>query len=251
VTLKTLHWWVRRIWITGGVVFLSALGWNIQAHGVPPEMYASDARVRVEVTEYGRAFRPIAQSAKPPFVFIPGGLIDPNAYVPLVRAVADAGVPAAIVNVPWRAAPTEAMRNTLWSRIELATSDIGNGRPAVLGGHSRGGMLASEFSALHPDAVAGLVLIGTTHPRDRDLSSATFPVLKVLGTADCVASVADARANQSRLPVQTQWREIEGANHRQFGYYGWQLGDCGASISREEQHRRVVEAVTGFVRAVE
>jgi pimeloyl-ACP methyl ester carboxylesterase len=214
-------------------------------------MYVSDARTRVEVTEYGQAFRPVAASTTPAFVFIPGGLIDPNAYVPLVRAVADAGIAAAIVNVPWRAAPTEAMRNTLWDRIEHARRDVGGGRPAVLGGHSRGGMLASEFSALHPGAVAGLVLIGTTHPRDRDLSSATFPVLKVLGTADCVASVTDARANQARVPPQTRWLEIEGANHRQFGYYGWQIGDCDASITREEQHRRVVTAVADFVGAVE
>ena len=248
--LKSLHRWVRRIWVTGGLLFMSALVWNIQAHGVPAEAYVSDVRVRVETTEYGRAFRPVSAVTGRAFVFIPGGLIDPRAYVPLARAVADAGIPTALVNIPWRAAPTERMRATLWSRIQSAKEHVGGGRPIVLGGHSRGGMLSSEFAADRPGDLAGLVLIGTTHPRDRDLSRGTWPVLKILGTRDCVASVRDARANQSRLPAHAQWLEIEGANHRQFGYYGWQMADCDASMSREEQHRRVVGAVVALVTGI-
>jgi len=112
-------------------------------------------------------------------------------------------------------------------------------------------MLASEFAADRPDDLAALVLIGTTHPRERSLSWARWPVLKIVGSADCVAPIAAARANQARLPRDTRWLEIAGANHRQFGYYGWQVGDCDASISREEQHRQVVEAVVALVTSLE
>jgi pimeloyl-ACP methyl ester carboxylesterase len=185
-------------------------------------------------------------------VFLPGGMIDADAYVPLVRSLAAAGVPAAIVDVPYRVAPTSNARATLWARMQAAHADLsrgesGNARGVIVAGHSRGGMFASEFVATRPDVFAGLAIVGSTHPRDRDLSRSTLPVVKILGTADCVASVSGARANSARLPAHTRWIEIPGANHRQFGYYGWQLGDCEASISREEQHRLTMEALLGFV----
>jgi hypothetical protein len=112
-------------------------------------------------------------------------------------------------------------------------------------------MFASEFVATHPDVFTGFAIIGSTHPRDRDLSHSTLPVLKILGSSDCVASVSGARANSSRLPSSTRWIEIPGANHRQFGYYGWQLGDCGATFSREQQHLQTISAITAFLGALD
>ena len=250
MSLKTVHRWIRRIWVTGGLIFMAVLFWSIQAHDVPASLYESTAALRVETTGYGRVFRPAVPASKAAFVFIPGGLIDPNAYVPLVRAVADAGIPAAIVDVPLRAAPTDSMRATLWTRIELAKDDVGGERPIVLGGHSRGGMFASAFAAERPGELAGLVLFGTTHPRDQDLSKTTWPVVKILGSADCVAPLAESERNRAKLPQSVDWIEIAGANHRQFGYYGWQIGDCAATITREEQHRRVADAIVALVRRV-
>jgi pimeloyl-ACP methyl ester carboxylesterase len=334
MTFKTVHRWIRRVWVTFGIAAFAFFAWNVQAHGVPAGAWTSDARVEVETAAWGRAFRPVAATpGARPLVFLPGGLIDSDAYLPLVRGIADAGIPVALVEVPWRAAPTDAARQTLWRRITDARASLlagaadeaapgaaasASSRPApaaeapgvstsaapalgltapgtsargltapatfapgpgaravapgaapreaepdaarvpvrgtrgvAIGGHSRGGMFAATFAADHPDLVDGLVLIGTTHPRDRDLSGAGWPVLKVLGTADCVASVRDARAHASRLPAATEWFEVAGGNHRQFGYYGWQLGDCAAAISREEQHRQTVHAVVAFLRGPE
>lgn len=36
---------------------------------------------------------------------------------------------------------------------------------------------------------------------------------------------------------------IDGGNHSQFGYYGFQLGDWPATIGREEQQRRTLDAL--------
>jgi hypothetical protein len=41
--------------------------------------------------------------------------------------------------------------------------------------------------------------------------------------------------------------EIAGANHAQFGYYGMQLGDSSATISREEQQRQTAVAILTFL----
>jgi pimeloyl-ACP methyl ester carboxylesterase len=192
-----------------------------------------------------------APPGTPLLIFLPGGMIDANAYVPLARGLADRGVPIAIVELPWRSAPTERARRQLWGRIESARERWGQGRPIVIAGHSRGGALAARFVAERAQPagtpLGGLILMGTTHPRDHDLSGVSFPVLRIVASEDCVASPSAARANATRLPPETNWVAIDGGNHRQFGYYGWQIGDCAATISREEQHRQVIEAVTGFL----
>ena len=263
MTFKAVHRWIRRIWIVAGLAFMAFLVWSVEAHGVPDGADESDARVRISAAAFGRVFAPVPprqETAR--LIFLPGGLVDPDAYVPFVRAVAEAGVPVALVRLPMRAAPTEGMRATLWSRIAAARSELIAGgpwagdatstakAPVVIAGHSRGGMFAATFAADHPDEVSGLVLIGTTHPRDRDLSAASWPVLKIVGSADCVASPEGARANAHRLPAATEWLEIAGGNHQQFGYYGWQIGDCAATISREEQHRQTVAGVVQFVQRI-
>ena len=252
MTFRAVLRWVRRIWLTAGLTVMALMAWNVQAHGVPASMFESDGRTRVVSTSYGRTFTPLDRRMNvPSLIFLPGGLIDPNAYVPLVRSVAEAGVPASIVELPMRSAPTLSLRAILWTRIRSALADLGRDRPVFVAGHSRGGMFAAEFAADHPTEIAGLVLIGTTHPRERDLSRALWPVMKIQGSVDCVAPARDSRANAPRLPAGTHWVEIAGGNHRQFGYYGWQIGDCPAAISREEQHRQTAHAIITFLTASE
>ena len=96
---------------------------------------------------------------------------------------------------------------------------------------------------------AQLILFGTTHPRDRDLSKLAIPVTKILATRDRLASPARARENAARLPPGTEWVLIEGGNHSQFGHYGFQFGDRLAAISRDQQQRELVAAVVRALRS--
>ncbi|MBQ6921041.1 MAG: hypothetical protein IJQ72_03985 [Bacilli bacterium] len=41
---------------------------------------------------------------------------------------------------------------------------------------------------------------------------------------------------------------IEGGNHANFGYYGKQLGDNDATITREEQTNITISAVVDFIK---
>jgi hypothetical protein len=43
---------------------------------------------------------------------------------------------------------------------------------------------------------------------------------------------------------------IAGGNHSQFGYYGFQLGDWPATISRADQQRLTRDALVAALRAV-
>ena len=44
---------------------------------------------------------------------------------------------------------------------------------------------------------------------------------------------------------------IEGGNHRQFAYYGYQLGDSSADISRQKQQGIMIQAIIEQLERVE
>src|SRR5688572_62527 len=110
--------WIRRIWISAGVAFVAFLVWNTQARGVDPAVLRSTSAVRVIDSGALMQFVPAQHTRGAGLVFLPGGMIDPEAYAPLLRAVADSGHTAVLVRMPWRTAPTEAARKTLWNRID-------------------------------------------------------------------------------------------------------------------------------------
>jgi pimeloyl-ACP methyl ester carboxylesterase len=241
---KLARRWVRIVWVTGGMLFMGWMVWSMQARDIPEEKRRSTAALSVIEGDDTVVFLPTAPAAgRAAVVFLPGGMVDPDSYLPLVRAVADAGWPAAIVELPWRMAFSEAAEEQVWRRVTAVRGILGSERPLVLGGHSRGAAMSARFASQHPDELAGLFLLGTTHPKDDDLSSFGGAVVKVSATRDCVADLEDSLANKRRLPPRTVWVTIEGGNHAQFGYYGQQLGDCAATIDRATQQRHVLASL--------
>jgi len=245
---KRVRRWVRLVWVTLGLGFTAWMVWNMRAHGVPASVLVASDHVQVQTDDDTTAFFPAgAPENAAGLIFLPGGGVDPAAYLPVVRRLADAGLHAALVRLPYRIAPTEASRDEVWQRVLRVRARWGARRPVVLAGHSRGGALAARFADQHAMELDGLALIGTTHPRDQDLSRVRFPIVKIMGTKDCVAPLDDARANSGRLPAHTQWVEIPGGNHAQFGYYGSQINDCRAAISREEQQTLLHAALAAML----
>ena len=178
------------------------------------------------------------------FVFYPGGLVDAAAYAPLMRRFADDGVLGVIVPMP----------------LELAVFGIGRAAGVidafpqvdtwVIGGHSLGGAMASEFVKGNPDAVDGLVLLASYPAASTDLSALPIRAVSTYGTENGLTQPEGFEASLARLPPGTQLIVIEGGNHAGFGHYGPQAGDGVASIDREEQQQQTVETVVGFVRAL-
>jgi len=56
----------------------------------------------------------------------------------------------------------------------------------------------------------------------------------------------DINKNKSKLPSATKYVLIEGANHAQFGYYGFQLGDDKAYITRQKQQQITLDSILSF-----
>ncbi|GHB70580.1 alpha/beta hydrolase [Persicitalea jodogahamensis] len=213
---------------------------SMSAKGVDEEIFESNAEISVDQMDETIAFAPTKPYDKI-VIFFPGALVDPDAYAPLCRKIAEEGSRVLICKMPFRLATR--------GYNDIKETDILDDptKQYILMGHSQGAKMAAQFVYENPGVIDKLILLGTTHPRDIDLSGAKIPILKISGANDGVADLGKVNRNKPKLPSSTKYVTIEGANHSQFGYYGFQLGDSKATISRDEQQALVLENVLAFI----
>src|SRR5438094_1121795 len=231
----------------GVAAFIVFCGWSFVAYRATPEARAAlqgDDQIAVERGEGYWLFQAKASAAGVGLLFFPGALVDPAAYAPLAREVAQRGYPVLLIELPWRGAFGAAD----WPDVFVRAHDAMRRAPAVhrwvVAGHSRGGGVAARMVLRGPSNLAGLVLIGTSHPRDLNLAHLLLPGTRVYGTRDTVVGPDTRQQTSSNLPPATRMVEIDGGNHSQFGYYGFQPGDSAATITREAQQRLTRQALT-------
>lgn len=195
----------------------------------------SDSLVQV-TTDRWLVLMPANEEPNAGLILYPGGRVDPRSYSPAARAVAGEGYLVVIVPMPLNLAVFASD----------AAADVMAAHPDVsfwaIGGHSLGGAMAARFAYGHPAEVQGLALWAAYPDGSNDLSDRNLAVTSIYGTLDGLATTEKIAASRPLLPPTTEWVAIEGGNHAQFGWYGPQSGDNPATISREEQQRRVVEA---------
>jgi hypothetical protein len=238
---------IRRIWITTGLAATAVfVGWSLLAFRATSEAVAaldSDARVQVSATDFGWTFLPAGQRSDTGLLFFAGAMVDPRAYAPLLRQVAEAGHPVMLIALPRRGVMGGADGAEVLNRGVTATLAAPGVRRWFVGGHSKGGLVAAQLARTAAPSLVGLVLIGTSHPRDFSLANTRLAVTRIYGTRDTVADVEKLEANRINLPAKMTDVRIEGGNHSQFGYYGFQPGDWPATISRDEQQRQTLAAL--------
>ena len=78
-----------------------------------------------------------------------------------------------------------------------------------------------------------------------------MPVTKIVGTRDGLASPGEVEGNRAKLPPSTRWIWIEGGNHSQFGWYGFQPFDRRATVGASEQRAAMIRATIETLRLVE
>lgn len=232
--------YIRNTWAAAGFLFTCWLIYNYQAHNVESQLYRSDKDVRVEQTSDFIAFIP-AKPYKKILIFYPGALVDPDAYIPLCRQIAENGIRTFIIKMPFRLAMKGYQIPKKLHMVDDSTKEY------ILAGHSQGAKMAAIFVYENPGVIDKLILLGSTNPRDIDLSTLSIPVLKIYGLNDGIAKPEDVEANMKFLPKHTQYIAIPGANHMQFGYYGYQLGDKKATISRNRQQDIVLKNMLNFI----
>ena len=229
----------RIVWAITGITLML---WNwstFQARDIPASIFQESELSNVIEDDHRISFHSNSPSHVE-FIFLPGGFVDPIAYAPMARALSDRGLTVHIIKMPWR------LSKLGYNKISDLFDFEDSGSTFILGGHSQGGKMAAQYVHENPSKVDGLILLGTSHPRDFDISYSQVPTMKLYAEHDGLSSVREVMGNSTKLPKKTELVLIEGGNHSQFGNLGNLLGDDAATISREDQQELVIHHIMEF-----
>jgi hypothetical protein len=213
-----------------GLGLAAALWWltPFVADAAALDALVSDDAVTVNDSRTVTTYEP-AQASGAAFVLYPGARVDPRAYAVLARGVAEQGHPVTVLKCP----------------LDIGFTCVGAAAPYVdgptaVGGHSLGGVAASQF--VTPDSGAEGLIFWASYPlgdlSDRD----DLAVASISGSQDGLSTPADIEASAASLPPDTVFTEVDGAVHAFFGDYGEQPGDGTPTVDRAEAQAQIVAA---------
>jgi hypothetical protein len=246
---------VRRILSSAVAILLVAaivgvaafVWWGTHPLGPTPSALAaleSDGTVRVRQVAAGWEFAPTSGEPSAALVFYPGGHVDARSYAPYARDVASRGY---LVVIPVMPLSLAVLAPNAADKVMAAHPEISRW---VIGGHSLGGAMASQYVANHRGAIRGLVLLAAYPPSGDDLSTSDISALTVVGTLDTVVNRANLAAGRELLPSDAVYLDLQGGNHGQFGDYGPQPGDDpNPTMPAAEQRRRAVDGTVAVLNA--
>lgn len=195
---------------------------------------AGDETVTVTNPE-GDAYYFIPSHIKAGLIFYSGGKVEYTAYAPLMHKLAENGVLCILPR----------LRGNLAILDGNAADGYMEEYPEVenwyVGGHSLGGVAASQYAGKHADSLSGLILLASYSTRD--LSDSGLKVISIYGSEDCVLDMEQYEKSRQKLPSDFREYVIDGGIHAYFGSYGEQKGDGTPSISREEQQDTTVDYI--------
>ncbi len=179
--------------------------------------------------------RPGGASPTVGLIFQPGARVDHRAYLPLLTRIAAAGTLVVVIKQPL---DVGLLAINEPESVIAAHPEISRW---VVGGHSLGGVAASQYAAAHADKVVGL-LLWASYPLDSLAGRTDLQVTSISGTRDAFTTPADVAKSRGLLPAQTTFVAVEGGIHSYFGDYGRQPGDGDPAIDREVAQDQIVEA---------
>lgn len=171
-------------------------------------------------------------------IFYQGGKVDEKAYIELFAPLVEKGITVYIPAMPFELAVFN------FNKAEKVLENY-NHKSWYVGGHSLGGSMIASFTSKHQKDISGLFLLAAYSTSD--LSKYEGDVLSIYGDQDKVLNMKSFDKNMPNLPDTTLVEVIEGANHAQFGTYGFQKGDGQASITYEEQQEVVRELILEMI----
>jgi len=205
---------------------------------------AASAQARVSLDDVGGrvlSIKPADSDGDLLFVLYPGGLVRPQAYEWLGRALAEHGVQTVILEFALDLAVTGK------DRADALIAQYAAGRPVVIGGHSLGGAMAADYAARHADQLSGLILLAAYPPDGVDLTHTRFGSLSLLAEHDQVAAADKVRGGLAHLSPSSRLEVIPGAVHAFFGRYGPQQGDGVPTVRREQAEQAIIERIVDYL----
>ncbi len=184
-------------------------------------------------------FEPTSSYTKA-FVFYPGGLVEYSAYSPLLFKLAEQGILCINIKV----------KDNLAILDINAAEGIKDLYPNIIswyiGGHSLGGVCASQYVDSSNDVYNGIILLAAYSAVD--LKDNNVDILSLYGTCDGVMNKEkyDESMENYDLSKFTEF-VITGGCHAYFGSYGAQDKDGTPTITKDDQLSQTVTQIVSFV----
>lgn len=242
----------HRLPLTAVLVAILVAGLGVAAWFIRPQQVMSEVSRSLEGTESitisefkldnveGILLKPDKGPKQVSVVFYPGARVPAKAYAPTAIEIAREGYEVFLVRMPLNLAILG------WKKAGKIISSQNRTRRWVLAGHSMGGAMAARFISKTDYPVSGLVL-WAAYPPEGSRFASNLKVLSITGGKDKIISEKKVERSRRQFPESAEFIEIEGGNHSQFGWYGFQSGDGQATISRRRQTEIVARLTTEFL----
>ena len=211
------------------------------------EEYSAD--INIEETDDYYIVSANGSAGERALLFFPGAKVEASAYIPLMKAIVtrEGSKTACFVVKP--------SYNFSFFGSSIADEIIkdygGKYLKWYIGGHSLGGVEASQYVSDHAGEFDGLILMAsysaTDLTRTENQTDENIRVLSILASNDRILSLEEAEKNNANLPEDAATYVIEGGNHGQFGDYGTQDKDGIADITKEEQWEEIAGQIRQFM----
>lgn len=212
----------------------------------------SDGSVTVSESAAQITMTPTGDASPLGVFFQPGAKVEARAYAAVLRPLAESGYPVVIPKQPLGIA-------------FLSLGAFDKARPSfpgidmwVVGGHSLGGTVAAMEADSSGSGSAGGgsgapavgLLFFASYPAGDISESLTASVESISGSQDGLAMPAKIDASRVDLPAASNFTQIEGAVHAQFGDYGPQPGDGVPTISDDDARNQISEAALAYLESL-
>ena len=204
-----------------------------------PDLLLSECGTDISISNDDPYIVVMPENAEAAMVFMPGGLVEYQSYLPLMVKCAKKGIACFIVRVP---GDFSILNTSAASRVIKRYPQFTRW---YIAGHSLGGAMAATYAEKHSDELEGLILLAAYSVDD--LTKTGLRVLSVYGSNDGVLNREKYEACKVNLPEGSTELVIEGGNHGQFGNYGEQKGDGEATITSEEQQNKTADAIAALM----
>lgn len=243
----------RGRWRRAGFVLLALLVFTVAALVVwaamaspaepgPLQAAREDPDVEVDLAA-DVELRPAGREPRRGVVFYPGARVSPDAYVATWAPIVEATDTLVVI-------PSMPLNLAVFGRGRAA--EVIAEHPDIeqwwVGGHSLGGAMAASWLGGQPRGeIEGLVLWASFATEGADLEDREeLRVLSISGSRDGLSTPQETSERDTLLPDDAVRVEIDGMNHAQFGRYGSQSGDRGATITDAAAQQALTEAHASF-----
>lgn len=219
------------------------LTWTNQTYKPTEDLMQMVSTEEYELVDDFYVFGPKGEDKKTGIVLYPGALVEPLAYGYYANELSKAGYLVAVPNVRFNLSITDN------NKAEEFIQEHKEIEEWYVGGHSMGGVSAAMYAEKNDDIISGLILLGSYPASSTQLADNPLKVLNLYAEYDGLTTLDEIEESKKNLPDSTQFIEIKGGNHAQFGMYGEQKKDGQAQIDALMQQKEAIQQTLKFLEA--